>query len=194
VKRSWLARVMVTNRRLLASEKELPRRFLAGARRGGATLLVLREKDLPEASLEELARGLQAEAGKLPILLSGHPELAARAGLLGVHLGWQDPSVAAAREVLPAGSLVGISVHGVEEGLSRAREEPDYLFFGPINATPSKAGLLEPRGFEALERLCRACPLPVVAIGGLCADDEARLKEAGAAGFAAIRAFLPGSC
>ena len=182
-----LRRVLVTDRVLLPEEDPVGA-IAALAARHRATAVMLREKDLPARRLVELARGL---VDRVPALIVAHrPEVARETGAAGVHLGWTSPSSPAARAVLHPDAWIGVSVHSVEEGVRRVAERPDYLVLGPIRATPSKAGRIEPLGFEALERLSRSVDVPVVGIGGLGLDDEQRVLATGASGLAAIRAFL----
>jgi thiamine-phosphate pyrophosphorylase len=65
----------------------------------------------------------------------------------------------------------------------------DYVFFGPVFATPSKAGFGAPHGVGRLTEICRSVPIPVLAIGGITLENAASCFTAGAAGIAAIRLF-----
>jgi thiamine-phosphate pyrophosphorylase len=83
---------------------------------------------------------------------------------------------------------IGRSVHEAGEVVALAAEGAvDYVVFGPVFETPSKRGLLEPRGLAGLATACRA-GLPVIAIGGIDASNAGSALAAGAAGVAAIRA------
>jgi thiamine-phosphate pyrophosphorylase len=89
---------------------------------------------------------------------------------------------------VPSALLVGRSTHSLDE-VARARDEGcDYAVFGPIFATPSKAGRLEPRGISSLTEAVRM-GLPVIAIGGIDESNAAEVVAAGAWGIAAIRLF-----
>jgi thiamine-phosphate diphosphorylase len=65
----------------------------------------------------------------------------------------------------------------------------DYIFFGPVFATPSKVAFGEPQGVKRLAEVCRSVPIPVLAIGGITLENAAACFTAGAAGIAAIRLF-----
>ena len=186
-----LARILVTDRSLVPPEMSFVDCVAESAQRYGATLIMLREKDLEDDRLLALARAL-VRAAPVPVVLSHRPDLAARANVAGVHLGWNSPAVVVARNQLGPGALVGISVHGAEEAQERSAEEPDYVVLGPIRETPSKRELVQPLGFACLARAAAACPLPVVGIGGLGPEYEDDVRLTGAAGWAAIRAFLAG--
>lgn len=178
--------VLVTNRDQLHG-RPLVEAIVDGAVRHSATLIVLREKDLDPRDLLPLATELVASAS-VPVVVAHRPEVARDAGAAGVHLGWSSPSIREARAVLNAGALVGVSVHDVDEGVERAREGADYLFMGPVSATP-KSGPATPIGLEPVRELAAQVEVPVVAIGGLGLDDLPRVRATGAAGIAAIRAF-----
>jgi thiamine-phosphate pyrophosphorylase len=131
------------------------------------------------------------------ILINDRLDIACAAGAGGVHLGeeslpirevvqniarWKD---AAGREDF----LVGASCHSVEGARLAADSGADYIFFGPVFATPSKASYGPPQGLAPLSEICRSVSIPVLAIGGITADNAAACLEAGAAGIAAIRLF-----
>ncbi len=103
----------------------------------------------------------------------------------------------AKRQVGNAEFLVGASCHSVEGARSAAGHAVDYIFFGPVFATPSKAAFGPPQGLAKLAEVCRAVPIPVLAIGGITKENAAACFDAGAIGIAAIRLFqetpdLPG--
>jgi thiamine monophosphate synthase len=76
------------------------------------------------------------------------------------------------------------------EEVSRAEKEgADYVFFGPIFSPRSKTSDLAPRGLDELCRVARAVKIPVLALGGITAENAADCVEAGAAGVAGISLF-----
>jgi thiamine-phosphate pyrophosphorylase len=85
--------------------------------------------------------------------------------------------------------LVGASCHSLDRAQRAADEGADYVFFGPLFATPSKASFGEPQGLARLEQVCQAIAIPVLAIGGITEKNAAACIAAGAAGIAAIRLF-----
>jgi thiamine-phosphate diphosphorylase len=125
-----------------------------------------------------------------PVFAARDPMAALAAGADGVVLAADGPKVALAREILGEAAWIGRSTHAPEEAAAAARQGADFVVFGPIRETPSKKGILEPRGFLALAEAARRSTAPVVAIGGLGVGDEEAVARAGAVGFAAIRAFL----
>jgi thiamine-phosphate pyrophosphorylase len=118
--------------------------------------------------------------------------LAERAG--GVHLGENSLPLAEAKRLVQARALdsdflTGVSCHSLEAAKSAAKDGADYLFFGPVFATPSKAPFGSPQGLERLTEVCRAVSRPVLAIGGITLANASACLAAGASGIAAIRLF-----
>ena len=88
------------------------------------------------------------------------------------------------------GVLVGRSTHDDAE-LARAHDEGvDYVTFGPVFDTPSKRGILRPRGLDGLARAVSRTSLPVLGLGGISADHAPDVRATGVFGIAAIRAIL----
>jgi thiamine-phosphate pyrophosphorylase len=104
-------------------------------------------------------------------------------GADGVHLGSGALPVEVARRLLPTGALVGVSTHAPAEP---AATGADFVFFGPVYATPGKVA----QGDAALAAAVAAAHVPVLAIGGIGAREAAAVRTAGAAGVAVIRAIL----
>jgi thiamine-phosphate pyrophosphorylase len=85
--------------------------------------------------------------------------------------------------------LVGVSCHSLAAAKLAASGGADYIFFGPVFATPSKAAFGPPQGIERLKEVCRAVSIPVIAIGGITLSNSAACLSAGASGLAAVRLF-----
>jgi len=82
-----------------------------------------------------------------------------------------------------------VSCHSLETAKAADESRADYIFFGPVFATPAKAAYGAPQGLERLAEVCRAVALPVLAIGGITLENASACLSAGAAGIAAIRLF-----
>jgi thiamine-phosphate pyrophosphorylase len=191
----------VTDRRLLPSAGTDPARALlecvAGAARAGVDWIQLREKDLEGRALFDLAVGAvdacaAADAAKQTrVLINDRLDVAWAAQAAGVHLGENSlPVEEVARWRKRAGQsdfLIGASCHSLEAARQAGAAGADYVFFGPVFATPSKQAFGAPQGVRELERVCQAVALPVVAIGGVTAENAGACLQAGAAGIAAIR-------
>jgi thiamine monophosphate synthase len=85
--------------------------------------------------------------------------------------------------------LIGASCHSFEGARAAVRGGANYIFFGPVFATPSKARFGEPQGVKNLASVCGAVDVPVIAIGGITLENAGECIAAGAAGIAAIRLF-----
>jgi thiamine-phosphate pyrophosphorylase len=178
--------VLVTDRRATGDRDLFD--VVAQALDAGLPAVQLREKDLPGRPLLALAERLRratAERGAL-LFVNDRLDVALASGADGVHLGEQSFPVAVAREILP-GQLIGASVHDPE---AAAASTADFLFFGPVYATPSKAAFGPPQGVARLAAAVASTSIPVLAIGGLDAATLPAARAAGAHGMAVIRAIL----
>jgi thiamine-phosphate pyrophosphorylase len=126
------------------------------------------------------------------LFANDRPDLAVLAGADGVHVGQSDLTVADVRRFAPS-LLVGVSTHGAAE-LDRAlAERPDYVAFGPVFSTRSKANPEPVVGLEELERArdrARAVEVPLVAIGGIDRERAPLVAGLGVLG-AVIGALVP---
>ncbi len=161
----------------------------AEALAGGAVLLQYRDKEADAARRLERARALAALCRRhgVPLVVNDHPELAREAGAQGVHLGRDDPPMESARTLLGPQALIGVSCYGdLERARALAAAGADYLAFGACFPSRTKPGAcrIDPR---LLGRARRALGLPVVAIGGITADNGASLVAAGADLLAVVR-------
>ena len=172
-------------------ERPLVAALLAAAH-AGVRAVQVREKDLSPRELYALAVEVRLALAPLgtKVLLNDRADIACAAQLHGVHLPSAGLSPAAARGCLPAGALVGASAHTLVEARYAEAFGADFLTFGPVFATPSKAAYGEPRGLEALREVCAAVRIPVFALGGVTPDRVPACLAAGAHGVAAISAIL----
>lgn len=165
---------------------------LSEACRAGIRAVQLREKDLTPSALFRLASELKPilDGFGTTLLVNDRADIAAAVGAKGVHLPEVGIPVEAARRCLPSGALVGVSTHG-RDGARLAQEAgADFITFGPIFFTPSKAQYGEPVGLHALEEVAREVRLPVFAIGGITPSRVKDCLAAGASGVAVISAIL----
>ena len=161
----------------------------------GVDWIQIREKDLPTRPLAELVRDSVAAArdSSARILVNDRLDVALAAGAAGVHLGEQSLPVAEVarwrRSSGPPGFLVGASRHSRAAAVEAERHGANYIIFGPVFATASKAAYGPPQGLERLAEVCQSVRIPVLAIGGITLTNAAACFAAGAAGLAAIRLF-----
>lgn len=162
---------------------------LAAAAAAGAHLIQVRERGLDDRALSAVVRRcLEAVRGtRARVIVNDRLDVALASGAHGVHLRSGSFPAQRARAMTPTGFLVGRSVHSVAEAAA-ADDSVDYLLFGTVFATASKPGLA-PVGAAALGEAVRATGLPVLAVGGVTADNAGEVARAGAAGVAAIGLF-----
>ncbi|WP_176222091.1 thiamine phosphate synthase [Tuberibacillus sp. Marseille-P3662] len=84
---------------------------------------------------------------------------------------------------------VGCSSHSSDSAAQKAEAGADYLLFGHVFSTASKRGLM-PQGIETLKQVCQAVDIPVLAIGGIQADNVAKVMDAGAHGVAVMNGIM----
>jgi thiamine-phosphate pyrophosphorylase len=165
------------------------------AARAGADWIQIREKDLEARTLAELARFAIAETRASParVFVNDRLDIALAAAAAGVHLGEKslplEPAIEWRRSAGRPDFLVGVSCHSLESARAAGRGGANYIFFGPVFATPSKAAFGAPQGIERLREVCAAVEIPVLAIGGVNLENARACLAAGAAGIAAIRLF-----
>jgi len=154
----------------------------------GTAAVQLREKDLPDAEVLELAGKLLplCKSAKAPLLINGRVDLARAARVDGVHLPAAGTSIAAARKRLGPGAIIGRSCHTTDEVVAASAGGADFALFGPVWDTPGKTA----QGMTALVEAVRATSLPVFAVGGVTPQRAKRAINAGAHGVACIRAVL----
>lgn len=158
---------------------------------GGARFLQLRAKRATTRELIALARAVQARAdgAGARLILNDRADVAQLVGS-GVHLGQDDLPPAAARAMLGPEAVIGFSTHNLAQ-LDAAVQAGcvDYLAFGPIFATRSKANPDPELGLEMLAAARARCRLPLVAIGGITAATLPAVRRAGADAVAVIGAI-----
>jgi len=155
--------------------------MLAAMLRGGVDIVQLRAKHSPPDRILELARELHplSAAGGVPFIINDHPSLAAEAGVEGVHVGQDDMSVAEARRLAGQGRVVGLSTHSLAQAEAAAADQPDYIGFGPLFATPTKPDY-SPVGMSDIAEVHRRVRLPVFCIGGIKMENLPVVIAAGA--------------
>ena len=155
---------------------------------GGVRAVQLREKDLEGGELYALAAQLRDVTTRYQarLLINDRIDVALAVDADGVHLGQTSFPVSTARELLGPDKLIGVSTHSVDE--ISAATGADFIVFGPVYFTPSKAAYGEPQGLERLRQAVKHSPAPVFAIGGIKQEHIAEVQAAGAHGIALISA------
>jgi thiamine-phosphate pyrophosphorylase len=161
----------------------------------GVRCIQYRDKQASRDAYLRNARAL-AEAVRstsCSLLLNDHADLVRSAGADGVHVGQGDLSPAAARELIGAEALVGVSAHGEQQIAAGDATSADYLAIGPVFATKSKKDPEPVVGLEGVRRARALTTKHLVAIGGLTPDSIPEVLAAGANSVAVIGSlFTPG--
>lgn len=150
---------------------------------GGIDVIQLRAKGRAEEEIEDWAESLLpiCREARVPLIMNDYPQIAARVGADGVHLGQDDGSMSEARAIVGDAVLVGRSTHSVEQAAAAAVDtQTDYIGFGPLYPTPTKPG--RPAiGTADIAQVHASHPdLPIFCIGGIKRENLAELVDAGA--------------
>jgi len=154
--------------------------------------LQLRAKHMREVDLRRTAALLlpACRAAGVAFCVNDRLDVALAAGADGVHLGQNDWPLADALQIRPSRQFfIGISTHDLAQAQAAARGGADYIGFGPIFATQTKADAEAAVGLDCLREVCAAVSLPVVAIGGITLANVEAVASAGAAAAAVIAAI-----
>lgn len=159
---------------------------------GGVRTVQLREKGLATHELYSLACELRKTTSdfKANLIINDRVDIALAVEADGVHLGWQSLPFPVVRRLVGSERLIGVSTHNRQEALQAQEYGADYITFGPIFDTPSKAGLLKPTGVEEMQKLKNEINLPIVAVGGINGKNVESVLKGGADGIAVISSIM----
>jgi len=161
----------------------------------GVDWIQIREKDLSAREMADLAEEAARRIGRTCLLMiNDRLDVACAAGLAGVHLGEKSLPVNQAKCLAQERCggrefLAGVSVHSLSSAQEAEKYGADYVIFGPVFATPSKAEFGQPQGLGKLKEVSARLAIPVLAIGGINEENARNCFAAGASGIAAIRLF-----
>lgn len=164
----------------------------AAALDGGATVIQLRDKAASTRVLvgEGLAlRALTRERGAL-FIVNDRVDVALAVEADGAHVGQDDMPVEFARQLLGPERILGVSAANMEEAEEAVAGGADYLGVGPIFPSLGKADAGPATGVHLLTMLAQRYTVPLVAIGGITAENAVWVVQAGASGIAVITAVV----
>jgi len=180
---------LVTDRELMRAsriEDSVERAVL-----GGCTVVQLREKQAPSREFYEAALRVRQVTARLgvPLIINDRADIALAVGADGVHIGQGDLPYGAARKIVGADMLVGVSVSTLPEALAAAEQGADYLGVGAMLPTGTKTDAML-TGLDELARIREAVSLPLVVIGGINGDTLPRFAGTGIDGIAVVSAIV----
>jgi len=188
--------VAVDFRLYLITDRKVARSPLPEAVRlaleGGVRAVQLREKDLPVRELLSLAQELRAITREFgaKLFINDRVDVAVAVDADGVHLGHQSMPVGATRKIVGTSILIGVSTHNAEEAKAAQVGGADFITFGPIYETPSKANLVDTVGIDGLIKASSGVKIPIFALGGIKSGSIGNILASGVYGISMISAIL----
>lgn len=185
---------LITDRHLIPDNRD----FLGTLEellKAGVRMIQLREKDLSAAELYPLAHQLRHLTYRYNclLLINDRIDLALAIDADGVHLGHHSLPIHVARQILGKHQIIGASTHSLQEVKTAQSQGADFITYGPVYFTPSKARYGKPLGTESLQQLCQSCRLPVYALGGIGLDNARATMQTGILGISVISALMAAS-
>ena len=162
------------------------------ALKGGVKAVQLREKDLPGGELYQVAlelRSLTARYGAM-LFINDRVDIALAVDADGVHLGEKSIPIPQARKLLGGRKLIGASCHGLVSAALAQDMGADFITYGPVYYTPSKAAYGPPAGLDSLGEVAILLRIPIFAIGGINSGNVRAVISAGCRGIALISAII----
>jgi thiamine-phosphate pyrophosphorylase len=162
------------------------------ALRGGVRAVQLREKDLSSRELYQLAYELRKLTQRYGarLFINDRIDIALAVDADGVHLGHNSIPIYRARNLLGEKKLIGVSCHNQVNAIIAQEKGADFITFGPVYFTPSKARYGKPVGVDKLQNVTHILRIPVFAIGGIKPGNTRDVVAAGVAGVALITGLL----
>lgn len=159
--------------------------------KNGATFLQLREKNFSHEEMVEEAKTIQKIAAKyhVPFVINDDIYAAKEINADGVHIGQSDMEYQQARKILGDDKIIGVSASNLEEALAAEKLGADYIGVGAVFHTDTKADATS-LTLEDLKNITDTVSIPVVAIGGINADNLLQLKGTGIDGISVISAIF----
>ena len=158
---------------------------------GGVTCVQLREKQLPFDDFLRTAKEIKTlcQNYHVPFIVDDNLDIALACDADGLHIGQNDMPAAKARKLLGPDKILGVSTQTVEQAIAACRDGADYLGVGAVFPTGTKTDAVEVP-LDTLKAITTVVDVPVVAIGGINADNIAELSGTGIAGAAVVSAIF----
>ena len=188
MKKNDLMLYLVTDRNMCGEHLES---VVETAIKAGVTIVQLREKqaDFKEFCDKALKMKKICDKYNIPLIINDNIDVCLAVDADGVHLGSSDCDIAKARTILGNSKIIGASSREVKTALLAQNAGADYLGVGAVFSTSTKLDASEV-SFETLQKICDAVSIPVVAIGGINAQNIMQLKNSGINGVAVVSAIF----
>lgn len=189
LKKEMLLLYAITNRK--DESREQFSESIEKALQGGVTVLQLREKNISADELIEETAALKkiCDTYNVPLIINDNVEIAIKCNADGVHVGADDMPVSEIRKRAGRDFIIGATAKTVEQAQKAEREGADYLGVGAVFSSPTKTEAKRITK-EQLSEITKAVNIPVVAIGGIDADNITELHNTGISGVAVISALF----
>lgn len=160
--------------------------------RGGVDMVQLREKDMTDEEMADLARRLheRLKPTGVPLIINDRVNVAKAIDAEGVHVGQSDMSYAEVRKILGPDKIIGLSCENMQQVIEANDLDVDYIGVSPVFSTPTKTDTAAPFGLEGLREACRLSRHEIVAIGGINVSNICDIRDAGADSAAVVSAIV----
>ncbi len=158
------------------------------ALQGGVRAIQLRERDLPVRELLSLAQEIRilTREYNAKLFINDRVDIAVAVDADGVHLGHQSMPPEAARKIVGMKMFIGVSTHNLEEAQAAEQGGADFITYGPVYLTPSKAELGVPVGPESIKIIVNSINIPIFGLGGIKSGNVDIVMGFGAHGISMI--------
>jgi thiamine-phosphate pyrophosphorylase len=173
------------------TKSRAPERVLRLLLDGGVKILQLRAKTMAPRDFWRLAMAVRAQtrAAGCQLIVNDRIDIALACDADGVHLGQDDLPLGAGKKLMGR-KIIGISTHDVDQARDAEKNGADYIGFGPMFGTATKATGYDARGVEMLKQIRAVVTIPIVAIGGITEQNVQQVWQAGADSAAIISDVL----
>ncbi len=157
---------------------------------GGADVIQFRQKDGATREMIRVAEQMQAlcKRAGVTFIINDRMDVAIASQADGVHLGQDDFPISLARKLLGEEAIIGGSAGSLAEARKCLLDGADYIGFGPVYRTTSKEDAGPAAGLSLLKQIVETIPLPIIAIGGITAENASPVIQTGVHGIAVISA------
>ena len=158
---------------------------------GGVRAIQLREKDLSGQDLFQLAYKTRDLCARYDaqLFINDRVDVALAVDAAGVQLGKASIPIETARALLGRHKLIGYSAHSLDETQTAQQSGTDFILFGPVYFTASKAPYGTPQGVATVKQIVEKVTVPLYAVGGINLDNIVDVRNAGVRGVAVISAI-----